>query len=115
MSIKKHTKRKTPHRNDEGFFLFNDIFINKNTIMAKIIKLKESDLENIVKRVLAEQGEVEMDMDMEVGDEEEGDAIEITLDHIAMLLKDGECSCSGQKLVLDLEGGHEEEDDDDED
>ena len=29
--------------------------------MAKIIKLKESDLENIVKRVLAEQGEVEMD------------------------------------------------------
>jgi hypothetical protein len=83
--------------------------------MAKIIKLKESDLENIVKRVLAEQGEVEMDMDMEVGDEEEGDAIEITLDHIAMLLKDGECSCSGQKLVLDLEGGHEEEDDDDED
>ena len=34
--------------------------------MAKIIKLKESDLENIVKRVLAEQGEVEMDMDMEV-------------------------------------------------
>jgi hypothetical protein len=96
-------------------FLFNDIFINKNTIMAKIIKLKESDLENIVKRVLAEQGEVEMDMDMEVGDEEEGDAIEITLDHIAMLLKDGECSCSGQKLVLDLEGGHEEEDDDDED
>lgn len=83
--------------------------------MAKIIKLKESDLENIVKRVLAEQGEVEMDMDMEVGDEEEGDAIEITLDHIAMLLKDGECSCSGQKLVLDLEGGHEEEEEDEED
>jgi hypothetical protein len=53
--------------------------------MKKIIKLKESDLENIVKRVLAEQGEVEMDMDMEVEDEEEGDAIEITLDHIAML------------------------------
>jgi hypothetical protein len=73
--------------------------------MKKIIKLKESDLENIVKRVLAEQGEVE----------EEGDAIEITLDHIAMLLKDGECSCSGQKLVLDLEGGHEEDEDEDED
>ena len=79
--------------------------------MAKIIKLKESDLENIVKRVLAEQGEVEMDMEVE----EEGDAIEITLDHIAMLLKDGECSCSGQKLVLDLEGGHEEDEDEDED
>ena len=82
--------------------------------MAKIIKLKESDLENIVKRVLAEQGEVEMDMDMEVGDEEEGDVIEITLDHIAMLLKDGECSCSGQKLVLDLEGSHEEDEEDEE-
>ena len=81
--------------------------------MAKIIKLKESDLENIVKRVLTEQGEVDMYMDTEV--EDEGDAIEITLDHIAMLLKDGECSCSGQKLVLDLEGGHEEEEEDEED
>lgn len=77
--------------------------------MAKIIKLKESDLENIVKRVLAEQGEVEMGMEVE----DEGDVIEVTLDHIAMLLKDGECSCSGQKLVLDLEGGHEEEDEED--
>ena len=77
--------------------------------MAKIIKLKESDLENIVKRVLAEQGEVEMDMDMEVSDEEEGDAIEITLDHIAMLLKDGECDCGGQKLVLNLSGSDEGE------
>lgn len=77
--------------------------------MAKIIKLKESDLENIVKRVLAEEEEVDMYMDTEV--EDEGDVIEITLDHIAMLLRDGECSCGGQKLVLDLEGGHEEEED----
>lgn len=77
----------------------------------KIIKLTESDLENIVRRVISEQGEVEMDM--EVGDEEEeGDAIEVTLEHIAMLLKDGECSCSGQKLVLDLDGGYEEDDED---
>jgi len=37
-------------------FLFNDIFINKNTIMAKIIKLKESDLERIVNKVIEEQG-----------------------------------------------------------
>jgi hypothetical protein len=41
------------------------------------------------------------------------DSIELTLDHIAMLLKDGECSCSGQKLTLSLEGGESEEDDDD--
>lgn len=76
----------------------------------KIIKLTESDLENIVKRVISEQDELDMDMGMEVEDEEEGDAIEITLDHIAMLLKDGECSCSGQKLVLNLDGGYEDDD-----
>lgn len=81
--------------------------------MKKIIKLTESDLENIVIKVLAEQEEVDMYMDTEV--EDESNVIEITLDHIAMLLKDGECSCSGQKLVLDLEGGHEEDDDEDED
>lgn len=152
-------------------FLFKDIFINKNTIMTKIIKLKESDLENIVKRVLQEnemneksscyetmegtcntmyesalkEGKncmeayesmcSEMNTLMEdyrkkcqeaavnegfineedISEEDDIDAIEIGLDHIAMLLKDGECSCSGQKLVLDLEGGHEEEDEEYED
>jgi len=74
----------------------------------KIIKLTESDLENIVRRVISEQDELDIDMDVE--NEDEDDAIEITLEHIAMLLKDGECSCSGQKLVLDLDGGYEEDD-----
>jgi hypothetical protein len=70
----------------------------------KKIRLTESDLENIVKRVIAEQEEIDMEMEVE----DEGEAIKVSLDHIAMLLKDGECSCSGQKLVLDLEGGEEE-------
>jgi len=68
----------------------------------KKIKLTESDLENIVKRVIAEQGEVDMEM------EDEGDAIKVSLDHIAMLLKDGECSCGGQKLVLDLDSDEDD-------
>jgi len=81
----------------------------------KKIRLTESDLENIVKRVIAEQGEIDMEMEME----DEGEAIKVSLDHIAMLLKDGECSCGGQKLVLDLEGGEddfegEEEEDEEE-
>lgn len=76
----------------------------------KKIRLTESDLENIVKRVIAEQEEIDMEMEME----DEGEAIKVSLDHIAMLLKDGECSCSGQKLVLDLEGGEEEGEDDEE-
>jgi len=81
----------------------------------KKIRLTESDLENIVKRVIAEQEEIDMEMEVE----DEGEAIKVSLDHIAMLLKDGECSCGGQKLVLDLEGGEddfegEEEEEDDE-
>jgi len=76
----------------------------------KKIRLTESDLENIVKRVIAEQEEIDMEMEME----DEGEAIKVSLDHIAMLLKDGECSCGGQKLVLDLEGGEEEGEDDEE-
>jgi len=77
----------------------------------KKIRLTESDLENIVKRVIAEQEEIDMEMEVE----DEGEAIKVSLDHIAMLLKDGECSCSGQKLVLDLEGGEYDDDDDDDD
>ena len=76
----------------------------------KKIRLTESDLENIVKRVIAEQEEIDMEMEVE----DEGEAIKVSLDHIAMLLKDSECSCSGQKLVLDLEGG-EEDDEEEED
>ena len=42
-------------------FLFNDIFINKMNIMnrknKKVVRLTESDLVRIVKRVLSEQGE----------------------------------------------------------
>ena len=45
-------------------------------------------------------------------EEEGGDEIEVTLDQVAMLLKDGECSCGGETLVLDLEGGHDDEDED---
>jgi len=70
----------------------------------KKIRLTESDLENIVKRVITEQEEV--DMEMEMGDE--GEAIKVSLDHIAMLLKDGECSCGGQKLVLDLDSDEDD-------
>jgi|TARA_R110000822_G_scaffold173028_1_gene312594 hypothetical protein len=69
----------------------------------KIIKLKESDIENIVKRVLQEQEE-------EINIEQPG--IEITLDQIAMLLSDGECECGGERLVLNLNGGNEVEDED---
>ena len=81
----------------------------------KKIRLTESDLENIVKRVIAEQEEIDMEMEVE----DEGESIKVSLDHIAMLLKDGECSCGGQKLVLDLEGGEddfegEEEEDEEE-
>ena len=76
----------------------------------KKIRLTESDLENIVKRVIAEQEEIDMEMEME----DEGEVIKVSLDHIAMLLKDGECSCGGQKLVLDLEGGEEEGEDEEE-
>jgi hypothetical protein len=56
--------------------------------MKKVIKLTESDLEDIVKRVLQEQDD---SYDMEDNTEEK-DEIEVTLDQIAMLLKDGECS-----------------------
>lgn len=81
----------------------------------KKIRLTESDLENIVRRVISEQEEIDTEMDVEDND----DSIMVSLDHIAMLLKDGECSCGGQKLVLDLEGGEddfegEEEEDEEE-
>jgi len=78
----------------------------------KIIKLTESDLENIVKRVLMEEEHNDIEVN-EQEDLESDDSIELTLDHIAMLLKDGECSCSGQKLTLSL-GGSESEDEEDE-
>ncbi len=77
--------------------------------MKKVIKLTESDLEDIVKRVLKEQDD---SYDMEYNTEEK-DEIEVTLDQIAMLLKDGECSCGDETLVLSLERGEEEEDDED--
>ena len=78
--------------------------------MAKrIIKLTESDLEKIVKRAIKEGEKYEGEYTEEEMMGDEGDAIMVSLDHIAMLLKDGECSCGGQKLVLDLEGGDEEE------
>ena len=140
----------------------------------KVIRLKESDLENIVRRVLQENemneksscyetmegtcgsmyeaalgegkncmeayksmcGEMNTLMEEykskcqesalsegylkeeDINEQEEsgeGDEIEVTLDQVAMLLKDGECSCGGETLVLDLEGGHEDEEDEDED
>ena len=72
----------------------------------KKIRLNESDLVKIIERVIKEE---DMDMDVEMGMENDGDAIDVTLDHIAMLLKNGECDCGGQKLVLNLSGGEEEE------
>ncbi len=140
----------------------------------KVVRLKESDLENIVRRVLKENemteksscyetmegtcgsmyeaalsegkdcmeayksmcGEMNTLMEEyktkcqesalsegylkeeDINEQEEiggGDEIEVTLDQVAMLLKDGECSCGGETLVLDLEGGHEDEDEEDED
>ena len=74
----------------------------------KKIRLNEDDLTKIIERVIKEQEELDMDMDMDM--EDEGDAIDVTLDHIAMLLKNGECDCGGQKLVLNLSGGEEEMD-----
>lgn len=79
--------------------------------MKKVIKLTESDLEDIVKRVLQEQDD---SYDMEDNTEEK-DEIEVTLDQIAMLLKDGECSCGDETLVLSLERGEGEEDEEEED
>jgi hypothetical protein len=78
--------------------------------MKKVIKLTESDLEDIVKRVLQEQDD---SYDMEDNTEEK-DKIEVTLDQIAMLLKDGECSCGDETLVLSLERGDDEEEEDEE-
>jgi hypothetical protein len=78
--------------------------------MKKVIKLTESDLEDIVKRVLQEQDD---SYDMEDNTEEK-DEIEVTLDQIAMLLKDGECSCGDETLVLSLERGDDEEEEDEE-
>ena len=75
--------------------------------MKKVIKLTESDLEDIVKRVLQEQDD---SYDMEYNTEEK-DEIEVTLDQIAMLLKDGECSCGDETLVLSLERGEDDDDD----
>ena len=74
----------------------------------KKVKLTENDLTRIIERVMKEsEMEEQMDMDM---DNEGG--IPISLEQIAMLLKDGSCECGGQRLVLDLE--MEEEDDEDE-
>lgn len=138
----------------------------------KVVRLTESDLENIVRRVLQENemaeksscyetmegtcgtmyeaamkegkncmeayksmcGEMETLMEeyktkceeaalsegylneSDLYEEEEGgDEIEVTLDQIAMLLKDGECSCGGETLKLDLEADHDDEEDEDED
>ena len=44
----------------------------------------------------------------------DNDEIDISLDHIAMLLKDGECSCGGQKLVLDLDSDEDDFEDEEE-
>ena len=74
----------------------------------KKIRLTESDLVRIIERVIKEE-DMGMDMDADMGMEDDGDAIDVTLDHIAMLLKNGECDCGGQKLVLNLSGGGEEE------
>lgn len=76
----------------------------------KKVKLTENDLIRIIEKVVKEQEE---DMGMEdMGMEDGGEAINITLDQIAMLLKDGECNCDeGQKLVLNLSGGDDEVED----
>lgn len=74
----------------------------------KKIRLNESDLVKIIERVIKEE-DMDMDMNVDMGMENDGDAIDITLDHIAMLLKNGECDCGGQKLVLNLGGSGEEE------
>ena len=74
----------------------------------KKVKLTESDLTRIIERVMKES-EMEEQMDMNMDNE---GGIPISLEQIAMLLKDGSCECGGQRLVLDLE--MEEEDDEDE-
>ena len=84
----------------------------------KKIRLNEDDLTRIIERVIKEQEEFDLDIEGQEGGIEDlgdtGEGLEITLDQIAMLLKDGECECGGQKLVLNLSGGGEEEEVDDE-
>jgi len=78
----------------------------------KKVKLTESDLTRIIERVMKES-EMEEQMDMEMDNE---GGIPISLEQIAMLLKDGSCECGGQRLVLDLgmEDDEEYEDEDEE-
>ena len=84
---------------------------DKEDIIAKIEGEEEEDMEGKVDMEMdTEEGEMEMDteegeMDVELSEakkekeEKEEKPLEITPDMIAMLLKDGECECSGQKLV----------------
>jgi len=85
---------------------------DKEDIIAKIEGEEEEDMEGKVDLDLdsdldldaGEEGdeteEVEMDVELsEAKKEKEEKPLEITPDMIAMLLKDGECECSGQKLV----------------
>ena len=54
---------KKTHPKKSGFFLFYDIFINKINNMKKVIRLTESDLMRIVKRVISEKLEGGQDFD----------------------------------------------------
>jgi hypothetical protein len=41
-----------------GFFVLCDIYIKRNLVMRKIVKLTESDLNRLVKRILKEEDEL---------------------------------------------------------
>jgi len=83
---------------------------DKEDIIAKIEGDEEEgegvdlDLDSDLDLDAGEEGdeteEVEMDVELSEGKKKKGEKpLEITPDMIAMLLKDGECECSGQKLV----------------
>jgi hypothetical protein len=83
---------------------------DKEDIIAKIEGDEEEgegvdlDLDSDLDLDAGEEGDEteEVDMDVELSEgkkKKEKKELEITPDMIAMLLKDGECECSGQKLV----------------
>jgi hypothetical protein len=83
---------------------------DKEDIIAKIEGDEEEgegvdlDLDSDLDLDAGEEGDEteEVDMDVELSEgkkKKEKNELEITPDMIAMLLKDGECECSGQKLV----------------
>jgi hypothetical protein len=86
-----------------GVFYLNDIFIYKNNIMKKTIRLTESDLMRIVKRTIREMEEYTPDFDIEsvdCGSSSRGGELDGTVD----IDDDGKIVikyCKGDKETLE--------------